>query len=293
MGLVAPPEDLVSADGSTTFWEIEKAIRQALRADPNTLELLFVDSARAVDPIGEWILEARDAFVSAELYGTFGRYAVSQLKKLEQSLRLHRHRTLVLTWLRTGDTSLDQVAARLADETALAAPSRADALLLAKQYVKQLYRSLFDQGLLAANDFPSLISFARASADDAGRFLETPRELRPKNAYNLLRLIGAAVQWLRAGAPVLRVEGEFRERLLAIKHGQVALEEVLRHAEAMIPELEEARRTTQLPARADLTRADALLRRVRQETARRAVLGEPGPLGADAPPPPEVTWEES
>jgi hypothetical protein len=47
-------------------------VHQAVRADPNTLELLFVPTARAVDPIGEWLLEARDAFVSADLFGSFG-----------------------------------------------------------------------------------------------------------------------------------------------------------------------------------------------------------------------------
>src|SRR3954471_6951996 len=52
-GLAELPEDLVSTDGSATFWEVEKLIRQALRADPNTLELLFIDGARAKDPIGE------------------------------------------------------------------------------------------------------------------------------------------------------------------------------------------------------------------------------------------------
>ena len=46
-GLVAPPEDLVSADGSATYWAAGKAIRQALRADPNTLEMLFLPSAKA------------------------------------------------------------------------------------------------------------------------------------------------------------------------------------------------------------------------------------------------------
>ncbi len=33
-GLAELPQDLVSTDGSATFWEIEKLIRQALRADP-------------------------------------------------------------------------------------------------------------------------------------------------------------------------------------------------------------------------------------------------------------------
>ena len=51
-GLVEPPLDLVSEDGSATYWEVDKGLRQALRADPNTLELLFVSTVRAVDPIG-------------------------------------------------------------------------------------------------------------------------------------------------------------------------------------------------------------------------------------------------
>ena len=37
-----------SADGSATYWRVDKAVRQAMRADPNTLELLFVEGVRAV-----------------------------------------------------------------------------------------------------------------------------------------------------------------------------------------------------------------------------------------------------
>src|SRR5690606_255702 len=99
-GLDAPPTELTSPDASTTYWEIDKLVRQALRADPNTLETLFVPGARAQDPMGEWILDARDAFVSAEIYGSFGRYATSQLKKLRQAKRLAEHRHAVLGWLR-------------------------------------------------------------------------------------------------------------------------------------------------------------------------------------------------
>ncbi|MFT3769501.1 MAG: nucleotidyltransferase domain-containing protein [Minicystis sp.] len=52
IGLGDAPRDLVSTDGSATYWEADKAIRQALRADPNTLELLFVRSARALESDG-------------------------------------------------------------------------------------------------------------------------------------------------------------------------------------------------------------------------------------------------
>ena len=114
-GLVAPPEDLVSADGSATYWAAGKAIRQALRADPNTLEMLFVPGAKPLDPIGEWLLAERDAFVSVEIYGTFGRYALGQLRRLEQGLRLAEHRAVVLEWLHDDPTlTLDAVAEKLA-----------------------------------------------------------------------------------------------------------------------------------------------------------------------------------
>ncbi|HRG97297.1 MAG TPA: nucleotidyltransferase domain-containing protein [Polyangiaceae bacterium] len=288
-GLVAPPEDLVSADGSATYWAVGKAIRQALRADPNTLEMLFVPGARALDPVGEWLLAERDAFVSVEIYGTFGRYALGQLRRLEQGLRLAEHRESVLGWLRDDPTlSLDAVAAKVAAVSTRLAPTEADAHHQAKQYVKQLYRSLADQGLLEANEFAALARFARSPPEG----FELPRELRPKNAYNLLRLLATATRWLREGAPTFEATGAHRERLLAIKRGEVPLDEVLAEAEAMAPALEAARDASPLPKRPDLVRADALLRKVGAELARRFVRAEPGPLGVDAPSPPEVSWSE-
>jgi hypothetical protein len=288
-GLVAPPEDLVSADGSSTYWAAGKAMRQALRADPNTLEMLFLPSAEPVDVIGEWLLAAREAFVSVEIYGTFGRYALGQLRRLEQGLRLAEHRSVVLEWLRADPTlTLDAVAGKLARVSTRAMPSEADRVHQAKQYIKQLYRSLADQGLLDANEFGALVRFAQ---DKSANF-DLPRELRPKNAYNLVRLLATATRWLREGVPTFEIEGDLRTRLLAIKKGAVSLGEVLAEAEAMAPDLERARDESSLPTRPDVGRADALLRRIGEELARRWAAGEVGPLGKDAPTPPEVVWTE-
>lgn len=288
-GLGAPPEDLIREDGSATYWAAGKAIRQALRADPNTLEMLFVPGARAKDPIGEWILAERDAFVSTEIYGSFGRYALGQLKRLEQGQRLAEHRTTVLEWLRADpDLTLDAIAERLAKVSPRSFPTQADAVHQAKQYVKQLYRSLHDQGLLDANEFKALVAFARDSSHE----FELPRELRPKNAYNLVRLIATAARWLREGTPTFEVEGDLKARLLAIKAGQVPIDDVLAEAEAMAPQLEPARDASSLPKRPDVPRADALLKRIGEEQARRWIEKAPGPFGADAPPPPEVAWSE-
>jgi hypothetical protein len=288
-GLVAPPEDLVSADGSQTYWAAGKAIRQALRADPNTLEMLFLPSARPLDPVGEWLLAERDAFVSVEIYGTFGRYALGQLRRLEQGLRLAEHRAVVLDWLRADPTlTLDDVASKLAELSTRAMPTDADRVHQAKQYVKQLYRSMADQGLLDASEFPALVRFARDRSLD----FQLPRELRPKNAYNLVRLLATATRWLREGTPTFVAEGALRERLLAIKKGQVSLEDVLAEAESMAPDLERARDESRLPKRPDVARVDALLRRIGEELARRWIEGAPGPWGTAAPKPPEVVWSE-
>jgi hypothetical protein len=288
-GLGEPPRDLVSEGGSTTFWEAGKAVRQALRADPNTLETLFVANARAADEMGLWILEAKEAFVSAEIYGSFGRYALSQLKRLSQSARLAEHRALVLEWLREDPVpSLDEVAVRLAQASPRAAPTEADRILQAKDYIKQLYRSLFDQGKLKDRDFASLAVFARKGAAD----LDLPRELRPKNAYNLVRLLGVAIEWLRTGTVSLETRGALRDLLLAIKQGQIPLPETLHEAERLAEDLERARGGTRLPPHPDVARADALLRRIAEEVARRHLGAAPGPFGRDAPPVPEVAWDD-
>lgn len=289
LGLVPPPEDLTSADGSSSYWSVGKAIRQALRADPNTLEMLFVPSAKALDPIGEWLLAERDAFVSTEIYGTFGRYALGQLHRLQQGLRLAEHRAVVLEWLRAEpELTLDQLAERLARVSTREMPTEADRHNQAKQYIKQLYRSMADQGLIEASELAALARFARERSTD----FELPRELRPKNAYNLVRLLATGTRWLREGVPTFRIEGPLRERLLDIKKSRVPLDEVLAEAEEMARGLEEARKVSKLPERGDAGRADALLRRVGEELARRWVTKEKGPWGLEAPPAPEVTWSD-
>ena len=288
-GLVDPPLDLIADEGSRMYWELGKAIRQALRADPNTLEMLFAASG-ATDELGAELIAARDAFVSQEIYGSFGRYALSQLERLEHNQRLADHRALVLAWLRDEPSlELDPVAARLATSAQVVAPTPADAIARARDYLKQLYRSLYDQGLLATAEWRALVDFASSGGGE----LAPPRDLTPKNAYNLVRLLDLAIRWLRGGAaPSLIVPEDLRPTLLAIKRGLVPLGEVIAMARAMTPQLEAARAASPLPRRADVARADRILRAARAESARRAIAGEPGPWGADAPAAPEARFDQ-
>jgi hypothetical protein len=81
--------------------------------------------------------------------------------------------------------------------------------------------------------------------------------------------------------------GEFKERLLAIKRGEVPLDQVISEAESLAGELESARQRSPLPRGPDLVRADALLRKVGEEVARRWTEKVPGVFGSDAPVPPD------
>ena len=284
-GLADPPLDLVSADGSESYWELGKAIRQALRADPNTLEMLFA-SPVVIDPIGEGLIAMRDGFLSQEIYGAFGRYAISQLDRFEHNQRLADHRQAVIGWLREEPgLSMETAATRLVDAAKIAAPTRKDAVARARDYLKQLYRSMYDQGAIAANDWASLAAVATAE-------LELPRDLRPKNAYNLIRLLDSAIRWLRGEPPDVRVSDSLRPTLLAIKKGEVPMADVMALAHELTPRLEAARQGSPLPRHADVSRAERVLRAARDEAARRWLNREAGPWGADAPDAPEARFDD-
>lgn len=284
-GLVDPTLDLTSVTGSESYWEIGKAIRQALRADPNTLEMLFASPA-VIDPLGAELVAIRQTFLSHEIYGAFGRYALSQLDRLEHNQRLAEHRIAIIGWLR-GEPALELGAAaeRLVDAARIVAPTRADAVARARDYIKQLYRSMYDQGVIAANDWASLRAVAATE-------LELPRDLRPKNAYNLIRLLDLAIRWLAGEPPEVRVSESLRPTLLAIKRGEVPMPDVMALARELTPRLEAAREASPLPKHADVALAERVLRSVRAEAARRAVSQAPGPWGADAPSPPEARFDD-
>jgi hypothetical protein len=165
------------------------------------------------------------------------------------------------------------------------APSTQDAVIRARDYLKQLYRSMYDQGLIASNEWSALRAAARTD-------LAPPRDLRPKNAYNLIRLLDLAIRWLSGEPPDVRVSDEIRPTLVAIKRGELAMTEVMALARTLTPRLEAARQVSRLPRHADVARAERVLRAIRDEAARRWLAGAAGPWGADAPPAPEARFDD-
>jgi predicted nucleotidyltransferase len=81
------PEQLDNKATEECYWEIQKFLTLALKANPNVLECLFTPLIETLTPLAEELLAMRQLFLSKLVYQTYNGYVMSQFKKLEQDLR--------------------------------------------------------------------------------------------------------------------------------------------------------------------------------------------------------------
>lgn len=81
------PEQLENNDNQECYWELQKFIVLALKANPNILECLYTPMIQNISPIAEQLLAKKEIFLSKLAYQTYNGYVVSQFKKMEQDLR--------------------------------------------------------------------------------------------------------------------------------------------------------------------------------------------------------------
>jgi predicted nucleotidyltransferase len=190
-GFYLPPADLhwslagipeqLETDQEEVYWELEKFLRLALKANPNVLECLYAPIVELSLPIADELLAMRHIFLSQQAHRTYNAYVLSQFKKLEQDLR----NTGAIRW---------------------------------------------------------------------------------KHVMHLIRLLLSGITVLRHGFVPLRVD-EYRDRLLAIRSGQVPWSEVEEWRLALHRELDEALAKTNLPQHPDYAKANAFLIRARRVAA--------------------------
>jgi len=85
--LYGVPEQLEHRDTEECYWEMQKFLVLALKANPNVLECLYTPLVETVTPLAEDLLAMRAVFLSQLVYQTYNGYVMSQFKKLEQDLR--------------------------------------------------------------------------------------------------------------------------------------------------------------------------------------------------------------
>lgn len=276
-GLDPAPTALRSPDATAQHTEVGTFIGQALRADPNALETLFSPHIAHATREGRWLREAREAFVSARLHATFSRYALGQLHRMQRKLAQHATEQHLL---RVFAADPDLTEGALVDR--LTRDGLGDASTI-RGRLRDVARSAYDRGWTADRSVDALRVVLRQGEP-------TLPPYRPKNAYNLLRILHMANRWLRTGAPMIAVDDPgLRARLLTIKAGEADLDDVLAEAEAVAAEADAALPRTPLPATPDTDAARRLLDRIRTRTARvhlgLPTLPDPLPRRPTAPAP--------
>jgi hypothetical protein len=85
--LYGVPEQLENADSQECYWELQKFLDLALKANPNVLECLWTPLIESTTPLADELLQMREAFLSKLVYQTYNGYVLGQFKKREQDLR--------------------------------------------------------------------------------------------------------------------------------------------------------------------------------------------------------------
>jgi predicted nucleotidyltransferase len=81
------PEQLENPANQDCYWELQKFLVMALKANPNILECLYSPLVEHATPLAQELLDMRSIFLSRLVYQTYNGYVISQFKKLGQDLR--------------------------------------------------------------------------------------------------------------------------------------------------------------------------------------------------------------
>lgn len=85
--LYGTPEQLESHASQEAYWELQKFLILALKANPNVLECLYSPLVERATPLAEELLGMRQMFLSRLVYQTYNGYVMSQFKKMQADLR--------------------------------------------------------------------------------------------------------------------------------------------------------------------------------------------------------------
>jgi predicted nucleotidyltransferase len=109
--LYGVPEQLENEEAQEAYWELQKFITLALKANPNVLECLYTPLIEHVTPMAQELIDQREIFLSKLIYQTYNGYVFSQFKKMQRHLQNHgtikwKHAMHLIRLLLSGVTAL-------------------------------------------------------------------------------------------------------------------------------------------------------------------------------------------
>jgi uncharacterized protein len=87
LSLRGVPEQIEEKASDECYWEMQKFLRLALKANPNILECLYTPLIVDATPLARELIEMRQIFLSRLIHRSYQGYAMSQFLKLEKDLR--------------------------------------------------------------------------------------------------------------------------------------------------------------------------------------------------------------
>lgn len=110
--LYGVPEQLENPDTEESYWELQKFLTLALKANPNILECLYTPLVEMKTPLAQELLDMRSIFLSKLIYQTYNGYVMSQFKKLKKDLENYgrirwKHAMHLIRLLLSGITALN------------------------------------------------------------------------------------------------------------------------------------------------------------------------------------------
>ena len=246
------------------LYEIRKFFRLAAAANPTALELLWTEPEdhRVVARSGERLLAERGAFLSRRVAESFGKYALSQLKRIQTHRRwlLHppKHEP------KRADFGLPERTVIPGDQLGAAetliAQGKLEEADLTPNFLAILDR---ERGYRQArNEWQQYRSWQK-NRNPARAELEARYGYDTKHAMHLVRLLRMGAEILSTGRVTVRRPD--REELRAVRDGAWAYEELLAQSETLSRKVDEAALRSSLPAEPDLAALDELCRGIVEE----------------------------
>lgn len=85
--LYGVPDQLDREETQEQYWELQRFLVLALKANPNVLECLYTPLVEEATPLAEELLAMRASFLSRLVFQTYNGYVTSQFKKMQADLR--------------------------------------------------------------------------------------------------------------------------------------------------------------------------------------------------------------
>ena len=85
--LYGVPEQIECYETQEHYWELQRFLVLALKANPNVLECLYTPLVEKTTPLADELLQMRSVFLSRLVYQTYNGYVMSQFKKMQSDLR--------------------------------------------------------------------------------------------------------------------------------------------------------------------------------------------------------------